>query len=127
MAGREPAAVGILSLGALGVAFHYHLTASDPAARRTAFLLRKPGERWGADSLLVTETVAGQRTQPLGELLAGTLPEAAARGLLPGVVLVCTNPDQLFDVVVDYVAVVVAAHRAGRLESGAPGLPLLIL
>jgi hypothetical protein len=127
MAGRAPAPVGILSLGALGVAFHHHLTANDPAGGRTAFLLRKPGERWGADSVLVTETAAGTRTVPLAELLAGTLPEAAARGILPGVILVCTNPDQLFDVVVDFVAVVVAEHRAGRLEAGTAQLPLLVL
>lgn len=127
MAGPAPAPVGILSLGALGVAFHHHLTANDPAAGRTAFLLRKPGERWGPESVLVTESGDRTRTVPLASLIAGTLTDAAERGLLPGVILVCTNPDQLFDVLVDYVAVVVAEHRAGRLEAGASRLPVLVL
>ena len=131
MGASGPAPVGILSLGALGVAFHHHLTATAAAGEnRTAFLLRTGGsgaERSGPAAVLAIETTAGRIDRPLAPLMAGTLPEAAARGALPEIVLVATNPDQLFGVVVDYVAVVENEHRTGRLQAGTARLPLLVL
>lgn len=131
MAGREPAAVGILSLGALGVAFHHHLNASaQPGENRTTFLLRGSGagkERWGHDSVLRMERPDGIKETSLSGLLAGTLVEATAKAALPGIILVSTNPDQLHDVIVDYVSVVEGEFKAGRLAEGAARLPLLIL
>jgi len=130
MAPRPPPPVGILSLGALGVAFHHHLTATAmPGEDRTAFLRRSgtAPERWGPAARLRIETPAGVREEPLAPLLLGTLAEAAAQGSLPEIVLVVTNPDQLFGVLVDYVAVVEHEHRAGRLAAGTARLPLLVL
>jgi len=130
MAQPAPAPVGILSLGALGVAFHYHLTASaGPGEQRTGFLRRvgAAAERWGPAARLRTETPSGLRDEPLAPLLLGSLAEAAATDALPEIVLVVTNPDQLFGVLVDYVAVVEHEHRAGRLTAGTARLPLLVL
>jgi hypothetical protein len=127
---QEPASVGILPIGALGVAFFHHLTArAAGAAGSAAFLSRRPSaeERWHRGSSVRIETAAGLRDLPLESLLCGNLPEAAAAGKLPGIILVCTNPDQLFGVVSDYVAVVEHEHRLGRLEAGAAALPLLVL
>lgn len=131
MAAREPAAVGILSLGALGVAFHHHLNASaQPGEHRTAFLLRGAGagkERWANDPVLRVERPDGMREIALSGLMAGTLSEATTDGNLPGIILVCTNPDQLQDVIEDYVSVVEGEFKAGRLAGDAARLPLLIL
>jgi hypothetical protein len=126
----ETASVGILPIGALGVAFYHHLTlrAAEPA-QGVVFLSRRAGgegDRWREGSSVRVETEAGCIELALAGRLAGSLPEAAAGGCLPGIVLVCTNPDQLFGVVADYVAVIEHEHRLGRLGAGA-GLPLLVL
>ncbi len=127
----NPSTVGILPVGALGVAFYHHLTGGaherDPGV---TFLSRRGGsggERWREGSSLGIETATQARGVPLSGRLAGTLPSAAARGALPDIVLVCTNPDQLFDVVSDYVAVVEHEHRCGRLLPGEARLPCLVL
>jgi hypothetical protein len=73
------------------------------------------------------ETAAGRQDLPLAGRLGGSLPDAAAKGRLPEIILACTNPDQLFDVIRDYVAAVEHEHRAGRLLSGAATLPVLVL
>lgn len=131
MCGRKSGSVGILPISALGVAFHHHLSgAGTGSGHRVVFLSRQRGsgaERWREESVLKIETPSGRRDLPLaGGLLAG-LPEAAASGRMPDIVLVCTNPDQLFDVVADYVAAIEVEHRAGRLLGGAERLPALVL
>jgi hypothetical protein len=131
MPGPETASVGILPIGALGVAFYHHLTARarQPPAN-VVFLSRHAAaesERWREESSISIETPVGRRDLPLAGRLAGSLPLAAASGKLPEIVLVCTNPDQLFDVVADFVAVVEHEHRAGRLLAGTAMLPLLVL
>lgn len=120
--------IGVLPIGALGVAFHHHLSSSGKA--HVVFLSRRAaagGARWSEGSHVRVETPSGPRDLPLAGILAGTLREAAAAGVLPEIILVCTNPDQLFDVVADYVAVVEREHREGRLASDAARLPLLVL
>jgi hypothetical protein len=131
MQAREHASVGILPIGALGVAFHHHLTlkAVSPP-QEVLFLSRRPAsasERWRDDAGVRIETPDGSRELPLAGRLLGNLPETAASGRLPSIVLVCTNPDQLFGVVADYVALVEHEHREGRLLSRSANLPLLVL
>jgi hypothetical protein len=113
----------------LGVAFHHHLSGAG-ASRRVVFLSRRGGsdaERWREDSVLRIETPSGRSDLPLAGRLMASLPEAAASGRIPGIVLVCTNPDQLFDVVADYVAAIETEHRAGRPLAGTARLPALVL
>lgn len=122
--------VGILPAGALGVAFFHHLT--DACRRvdgRVVFLARRTGggaERWRPDQPLRVETERGRVEVPMAGVLGGTLLEAARAGRLPRLVLVCTNPDQLFDVLAEYVGLVEHEHAAGRLH-GRSRLPLLLL
>jgi hypothetical protein len=127
--GAKP--LGILPIGALGVAFYFHLTAGQPETQeRVAFLSRRAGdgnERWREESTLAIETPTGRLSLPLAGKLAGSLPDAASSGRMPEIVLVCTNPDQLFDVISDYTAAVEIEHRSGRLRNGTSRLPLLIL
>jgi hypothetical protein len=127
----ETASVGILPIGALGVAFYHHLASREAKpAHRVVFLSRHAsaeGDRWRGEPSVAVETPAGRHDLPLVGRLEGNLPEAALAGRLPGVILVCTNPDQLFGVIADYVAVIEHEHRMGRLSPGAAGLPLLVL
>jgi hypothetical protein len=131
MSGPETPTIGILPISALGVAFFHHLTADAPRSREyVAFLAREAGggrERWGRDSSLAIETPAGRRDLPLAGRFEGSMQAAAPGGRLTEIVLVCTNPDQLFDVISDYVGVAELEHRAGRLREGKARLPLLIL
>ena len=131
MSGPETPAIGILPIGALGVALYHHLT-SDPSLPQggVVFLSRETGagrERWSGQSAVAIEAPTGRRDLRLAGRFEGSLQAAAASGRLPEMVLVCTNPDQLFDVISDFVAVVVLEHRAGRLQAGSAKLPLLIL
>jgi hypothetical protein len=131
MQGHEPVSVGILPIGALGVAFYTHLAAGRPeGVDRVVFLSRRRAaapERWSEDSAVAIETPRGRRDLPLAGRLGGSLPEAAEKGCMPGIVLVCTNPDQLFDVVADFTAGVEHEHRAGRLLAGTARLPVMVL
>src|SRR5580658_3127423 len=127
----EAASVGILPIGALGVAFHHYLTFGRPGSGKAVVFLSRnagsQGDRWREESSVRIEGPSGLRELPLAGRLGGSLQEAAARGRLPGIVLVCTNPDQLFDVVADFVAAIEHEHRAGGLASAAAKLPLLVL
>jgi hypothetical protein len=127
----ETASVGILPIGALGVAFYHHLASRESLPARTVVFLSRhaseAGDRWRGESSVAVETPAGRHALPLAGRLEGNLPEAARSGRLPAVILVCTNPDQLFGVIADYVAVIEHEHRMGRLSSGAAALPLLVL
>jgi hypothetical protein len=121
--------VGLLPIGALSVAFYHYLTSPGSSAQ-VQFLGRRGGgksERWGESSSVRVETKDGIKDLLLAGLLAGNLPEAAAAGRLPSVVLVCTNPDQLLDVIADFVAVVEYEHRQGHLLLGTARLPALVL
>jgi hypothetical protein len=126
----ETASVGILPIGALGVAFHHHLTSREAQPGRVVFLSRHAsakGDRWQGQSKVTVETPEGSHDLPLTGRLEGTLAEAAHGDRLPGIVLVCTNPDQLFGVVADYVAVIEHEHRENRLSDAPASLPLLVL
>lgn len=127
----EAASVGLLPIGALSVAFYYYLTgAAAGPSPHVSFLSRgsaSKGSRWTDESRLKIETPDGLLELPLAGHLAGSLPEAAAKGCLPDIVLVCTNPDQLFEVIADYVATVEHEHRMRRLQAGTARLPVLVL
>jgi hypothetical protein len=127
----ESASVGIIPIGALGVAFHHHLTLGrPPSAQDVVFLSRhsgSQGERWREDMSVRIEVPSGFHDLRLAGMLGGSLPEAAAVGRLPGIILVCTNPDQLFDVVADFVAVIEHENRVNGLAAAAARLPLLVL
>jgi hypothetical protein len=127
----EQQTVGILPISALGVAFFHYLTIRPAGVPpRVSFLSRRASaanDRWTEDSSVRIETAQGRQDLPLAGRLLGSLPDAAASGNLPDIILACTNPDQLFDVIGDYVAVVEHEHREGRLLSGAARLPVLIL
>ncbi len=127
-AGRT-ASVGIMPVGALGVAFHHHLAAGPKGLSRVAFMSRSSArpERWKAGAFVAVESLAGRIDLALEGRWLGSLREAARAEALPDIVLVCTNPDQLFEVIADYVAVVESEHRAGRLLTGHARLPALVL
>jgi hypothetical protein len=132
LVGRPQAtSVGILPISALGVAFSHHLTARpSESTPHITFMSRRATaatDRWREDSSVRIATAAGLQELSLAGRLAGTLPYAAENGRLPEIVLACTNPDQLFDVIGDYVAVVEHEHREGRLQAGKATLPALVL
>jgi hypothetical protein len=128
---HEPWSIGVLPIGALGVAFFYYLTeGASRAADRVGFLSRRAGtagERWREGSSLAIQSGTGRIDVPLAGRLTGSLAEAAREGRLPRIVLVCTNPDQLFDVISEYATVVEHEHREKRLLAGKARLPLLVL
>lgn len=79
--------LGILPIGALGVAFYFHLSGRrGDSPESIVFLSRRSGsgtERWNERSVLAIDTPAGRREIALSGVLAGSLPEAAAKAAFP--------------------------------------------
>lgn len=123
--------IGILPVGALGVAYFYHLTGglqyADGSVRFLLRSLSSSSSRWQGANLQI-ERGGDQFELPLAELDTNeTLLTAAANETLPEIVLACTNPDQLAEVLRDFVTVVEHEHQAGRLLAGKEALPALVL
>jgi hypothetical protein len=131
MEDRGTHAVGVLPIGALGVALYHYLTDGSMRIDDSVVFLNRSGgggtERWSSTTKLAVETTDGRVDLPLRKIFVGDLLSAVARPRLPEIVLVCTNPDQLFEVLADYIAVVEHEHRAGRLLEDVAALPLLVL
>ena len=129
MAGDGAPSVGILPIGALGVAFFYHLTEGLRRVDGNVVLVQRRGavDRWSGAATLRVEAPSGPIDLPLTDLLVDDLAAIAGSPAMPDVILVTTNPDQLFTVLTEFVGVVEHEHREGRLESGRARLPVLVL
>jgi len=98
MAKIELERIGIMPAGALGVSFFYHLTAAGSHPAGITFLDR-PGA--GASSQL--RQARGLQIEQDGVIhhlacahcFSGGLIESYEAGILPGLILVATNPDQI--------------------------------
>lgn len=126
-----PGSVGILPPGALGVSFFYHLTRQLSALNARVFLLERQNsasakalhER-GKLLVAVEDEIHHLSTQTV---LRPDLLSCERAGTLPEVLLVCTNPDQLFGVITTLVELLVQVHGRGELMAGEPILPLIVL
>lgn len=126
-----PGSVGILPPGALGVSFFYHLTRQLSALNARVFLLERQNsasakalhER-GELLVAVEDEIHHLSTQTV---LRPDLLSCERAGTLPEVLLVCTNPDQLFGVITTFVELLVQLHGRGELKAGEPTLPLIVL
>ncbi|MGQ0594704.1 MAG: hypothetical protein ACT4QB_19340 [Gammaproteobacteria bacterium] len=72
-------------------------------------------------------TGARVRRLPAATHLKPDLVSCYLSGLLPEVVLVCANPDQLLGIIDSFVAVIERAHADGLLEIDTPPVPMLVL
>ncbi len=132
MGTEKPAtAVGILPVGALGVAFFHHLTSGpggndgsvcfiERSGSASATLLRERGTLFIADGAAVRELSVAEVCRP--DLL-----ECGDAHRLPAVLLVCTQTDQLLSVIGDYISLLERLHAAHGPETALARLPLLVL
>jgi hypothetical protein len=123
--------IGILPPGALGVAQFYWLTKRATELSGNVCFLEKQGSR-SAQALRQTGFLSlreGEKDRhiPLDGLCHGTLQEAFEAGTLPEVILVSTNPDQLLDVVREWVAFVEHLSQRGLLEPVSIPFPKFVL
>lgn len=123
--------VGILPVGALGAAFYYHLTrgCSENQAR-VQFIERRGSTNNAALAQHGTLTISGDgqvHAIPASTVCRPDLVTCGKTGWLPDVLLVCTQPDQLLQVVGDYVRLLEQLHHAYGLESAISRLPTMIL
>lgn len=123
--------VGILPVGALGAAFYYHLTRGCTENQaRVQFIERRGSTNNAALAQHGTLTIAGDgkvHSIPASSVCRPDLVTCGKTGWLPDVLLVCTQPDQLLQVVGDYVRLLEQLHHAHGLESAVARLPIMIL
>lgn len=123
--------VGIVPAGALGVAFYFHLTHELREVDDRVFFMDRVGSASGA----ALRARGGLRIAKDGEIRevshpamwAPDLLQSAARGVLPEVLLVCTQPDQLLGGVTNVVRLIESLHESGALDSEVSELPSFVL
>ena len=121
--------VGILPAGALGVAFFYHLTAELARADGRVFFVQRTGSASGealrSGGVLQVAAREGVISLRNREIWRPDLLACFADGFLPEVLLLCTQPDQILQVLNSCVRLVEQAHEKGL--DPVDQLPLLVL
>src|SRR5688500_14600880 len=128
--GFQAGTVGILPAGALGVAFFHHLTQKSAKQKRVFFMERagsQSGSSFRERGVLQIKVGEEIRTVSLDGIWLPSLIETAARGHVPEVVLVCTQPDQLLGVIQSVVDLLVLEVDRHDLNGAIAGLPHLVL
>lgn len=123
--------VGILPAGALGMSFFYHFTHQfgyiddhvfflERSGSASAKALREQGQCLVADDL-------GIHYLATKEIFKSDLLGCFNIGYLPEVLLVCSNPDQLTEVIGDLVNLLEHAHQVGQLSAATLPFPIIVL
>lgn len=131
MSRLAPGEIGILPAGALGVSIYYHLMGGRPEAEGIACFLERPGSRSAAALRQAGELVvsAAGRTHRLS-VASRVRPDPVTcfrEGRLPEVLLICTNPDQLLEVISVCVQLLEAIAAAGELRVDGLPFPAVVL
>ena len=129
MTAIKPGTVGILPAGALGVAFFFHLTAELSRVDGRVFFVQRTrsvsGSSLRSDGALRLATRDGVTSLTNPAIWHADLPGCFEEGLLPEVLLICTQPDQILHVLNSCVRLLERAQQDGTdlVEQ----LPLLVL
>ena len=125
------AAVGILPVGALGVAFFHRLTRGLREIDGRVQFIERRGSAHGAAlrqrGALVIAAEGGPRSISVAEVCRPALLASVETGWLPEVLLVCTQTDQILAAISDYVTLLERLHAAHGLDPALARLPLLVL
>jgi hypothetical protein len=131
MSGLRQNAIGILPAGALGVSLFHHLTRGSTQLEGDVVFLERPGshssEAFRAGGVIRIQTDAGMKTLPCDKLMFPSPTTCFTDGLLPEILLVCTNPDQLLGIVTHCVQLLEAIANAGALSSSSLPFPAVVL
>jgi hypothetical protein len=115
-----PGSIGILPPGALGVAFFYHLTQNLTRLDRPILFLGLSGSQtiksFKTAGIIRIRDQSRVRHLPIADRIIVDLQAAYESARLPEVVLIATNPDQLFSVVDDMIALLERLHEDHLLE-----------
>ncbi len=123
--------VGIVPAGALGVAFYFHLTHELRAVDDRVFFMDRVGSVSGATLRargalrIAKDGVVCEASHPA--MWAPDLLQSVARGVLPEVLLICTQPDQLLGGVTNVVRLIESLHESGALDRGVSDVPIFVL
>lgn len=131
MTAIQKGSIGILPPGALGVGFFYHLTRELAQLDEDTFFIERRHSKSAASlresGQIAIATPEGIHNIACDRFLKPDLLTCCESGDLPEIVLVCTNPDQILDVITGIVELSVRLHDAGQLLQPEPPLPLFIL
>jgi hypothetical protein len=124
MARLREGTVGILPAGALGVAFFFHLTRELDTIDGRVFFVERGGSASGR-ALRAEGRIRIGESKLSGGIFAPDLNGCADAAMLPEVLLVCTQPDQLLAFIAEWVRLF-ERLQAGT-EDAVAELPALIL
>ena len=123
--------IGILSVGALGVGFFYHLTYQLQNLDRQVYFLERQNSCSGIALRKKGEIfiVNSQTRQSLGTdfWFKPDFISCYQSGYLPEIILVCTNPDRLLVIIANIIDLLVLIVKREGLENLCNSFPLFIL
>ncbi len=112
--------VGILPAGALGVSFFYHLTKQATQVDDQVYFLERQNssssqalKKSGEIAIATSETIKYFST---AEILKPDLLSCYKLALLPEIVLICPNPDQLLSIISTAVELLILISEQGELS-----------
>jgi hypothetical protein len=123
-------AVGILPVGALGVALFYHLTRELQVLDQEVCFVERAGapHSWAQlGGSLAIACEGSVRTVPLTATCRPGLLACAETGSLPAVLLVCPQSDQILSVMTNFVELFESLFAREGLDAAVAHLPLLVL
>jgi hypothetical protein len=129
--GEPSEMVGILPVGALGVALFFHLTRQLEATDHHVCFIERAGslhsqEQRGAGSLSIAYEGAVHAV-PCAQVCRPGLLACAKADDLPAIILVCTQSDQVLPVITNFVELLERLFAAEGLEAAIARLPVLVL
>ena len=123
--------IGILSAGALGVSFFYHLTHQLQNLEHQVYFLERPNSSSGIALRKTGEIIIAnsQRQQSFSTdiWLKPDFITCYQSGFLPEIILICTNPDRLLGIISNIIDLLVLIYEREGLENLCHSLPLFVL
>lgn len=123
--------IGILSVGALGVGFFYHLTHQLQKLKSQVYFLERSNSSSGralrkTGKITITNS---QRQQSFSTdiWLKPNFITCYQSGYLPEIILICTNPDRILGIISNIIDLLVLIYEREGLESICYSLPLFVL
>ena len=131
MASLAKGHIGILSAGALGVSFFSHLTHQLQNLDHQVYFLERKNSRSGlalrkkGEIIIVTPQM--RRSFSTDIWLKSDFISCYQSGFLPELILVCTNPDQLLEIITNIIDLLILIYNREGLDNLCHFLPLFVI
>lgn len=122
--------IGILPSGALGVSFFYHLNYQLQDLDHKVYFLERQnsssGEALRKAGKIIIQDSHKKQSLSTNFWLKSEIITCYKSGFLPEIILVCTNPDQLLEIITNIVELLILIYQREGLENTCDSLPLFV-